>query len=127
MVLSQTKSYTPDGLGSVIGICQGHSPTDINTNALYLAFGWDCFPQYILYDELSPLNLITLLLDCYVLILLKLSKLNDQQKSREKVLKLFIVMDLIDVFYSCLRRILFLCQLSLGWSALGDTLSYFLF
>ena len=35
---------------------------------------------------------------------LKLSKLNDQQKRREKVLKLFIIMDLIDVSYSCFRK-----------------------
>ena len=83
-------------------------PNSGNINFLYIVFGWDCFPQYILFDELSPLNLITLLLDCYAFFLLKLkrSKFNDQQKKREKVFKLFIVMDLIEVSYSCFRKIL---------------------
>ena len=82
-------------------------PTILRKNILNIFSGWSCFPQYILYDELSPLNLITLLLDCYVLFLFKLSKLNDQQKKRENMLKLFIVMDLVDVSYSCFRRMLF--------------------
>ena len=124
VVLNRIQINTPDGLplGKVISICGNRGPGAETKSVLYIVFGWDCFPQYILYDELCPLNLITLLLDCYVFFLLKrqLSKFNDQQKRREKVLKLFIVMDLIDVSYSCFRRMLLFVHFHNDFLSYGD-------